>query len=66
MTPQKSMSKMVRLMRSKLGKKQVEDIILQEIANVEMKFPMNPNKLRTVVMTPLTVDNHEDIRWQHS
>ena len=65
-TPQKSMSKMFKLMRSKFGKKHVEFCILQAIANVETRFPTTPNKLRTVVMTPLRVDNHVGIRWQHS
>ena len=62
MTPQKSMSKMFKLMRSKFGNIKVDVSILEEMANVEMMFPMTPNKLRTVVITPLSVDNHAGIR----
>ena len=71
-TPQKSMSKMLRLMRSRFGilvdkeKKEDEVIILEVIATVETMFPNTPMKLKTAVTTPLIVDNQVGKGWQHT
>ena len=70
MTPQKSMSKMFKLMSSMFGKWEYIDEPgvkkLDAIATVEKAFPNIPTILKIAVMTPLTTDNQSGSGWQHS